>query len=277
MSLDERIRLIPHITSDNAAINLAIDSALLEKMQEKINGGESVKPILRTYQFRKPAVILGCHQKIEGRFDKDLAAKSKIDLTRRDSGGGHMYFGTEDFHFSFIAPSDYFGNKNLIERYQFVNGMIATALKDAGYNAELGRTSIRLDNPEGKIIAGTARRENGKVSLQQGGILIEDYDEKIFKLLMAREYEVRLWQDKVSALRRFNPNLFLDKLPRRSFYKKDLNYDELQRAQDLAKTKYANPAFISSGIREVGICLVAEYSKDDVESDMPRQIEGAAA
>ena len=183
MDLETMIRVIPHRT-DNAAMNLAIDRALFDNMNKALQNKENVYPIIRTYQFSRPTVIFGNHQIIEGRYDNNVV---DVDIVKRDTGGGHMYFGINDIHFSLIASFDFYKTNDLILQYQKANSYIVEALKKCGYDASIGRTSIRIND---KILVGTARKHEKQAALHQGSILYTKYDNNIFRLLMATDYEI---------------------------------------------------------------------------------------
>ncbi|MBI2452210.1 hypothetical protein HYV50_03995 [Candidatus Pacearchaeota archaeon] len=274
MSLESRIkeakfRVIPHVT-ESAAMNLAIDRALLEKMEKKLLNGDFAEPIIRTYQLNRPAVILGYNQKSEGRFNHDLANENNVDLTMRDSGGGHMYFSPKDIHFSFISPLNFFDSRDLISMYWATNSILLNALRKIGYDAHLGRTSIRIGDANGLIIAGAARKNKRFSSLQQVGILVGNYDKEIFDILMARKDEIKLWKKRVWALEKFGEldrvNLvknLIRSLP--NYFVKDLNYDETNEAKRLCKTVYTNSEVLTKGTKLSDICLIADYKKDKEE------------
>jgi len=100
----------------------------------------------------------------------------------------------------------YFNSTNIIKNYQQVNSLVVSALKSAGYPAELGRTSIRLHASNGKIIAGAAQKRSRSSLLHQTTILVDPYTPSTFELLDAREDEIKLWQDRVTALKETNIN-----------------------------------------------------------------------
>ncbi len=262
MNLENMIRVIPH-RIDNAAMSLSIDRALFDSMNESLNNNDKVSPILRTYQFSKPVVIFGNYQSLEKRYDGSIM---NVDLVKRDTGGGHMYFGNKDIHFSFIAPFEFYKTNDLILQYHKVNGYIVEALKKCGYDASLGRTSIRVN---GKILVGTARKHEKLSALHQGAILHTKYDDPIFKLLMARDDEIKRWKELVTSLQEYNHNDFR-KIPKEiissigDYYEEYLTADEISKAKGFYEKKYTNMNFIKEGTKNEDICLIAlEWTKDD--------------
>lgn len=269
MSLEETIRLI--LTErKSAAMNLAIDKALVKVMERKLAGGEKVDPIFRTYKLSNPAVIIGYRQKINGRFDETLAKKKGVDVTMRDTGGGHMYFSEEDIHFSFIAPRELF-DSDIVKNYQRVNSLIVDALRKGGFDVKLGRTSIRTYDD--KLIAGTAQWYAQNTLLHQGCILVNNYNSEIFRLLMAREDEIKKWNTMVTSLKENGDNYFnvesliLSSL--NSSYRMDLTEEEKNYAKDFYLNFYINKERIMSGTKEGDICLIAgENSTKNKEQEV---------
>jgi len=261
MSLENMIRVIPH-RIDRAAMSLSIDRALFDIMKNDLENKKEIFPILRTYQFSNPAIIFGNHQSLEGRYNPN---GKRVDIVKRDTGGGHLYLDINDIHFSFIAPFSYYKTEDLITQYQKINGIVVSALKNLGYNAHLGRTSIRIDN---KILVGTARKHEKNVALHQGVILYTKYDNEIFKLLNARPDEIERWNKLVTSLQEYKPDF--KKIPQEiissigEHYEEPLNRFEISKARELYYSKYTNSDYIKEGNKNEDICLIAlEYTKDD--------------
>ena len=272
MNLENKVRIIPH-RIDNAAYSLSIDRALLRIMDSELTDHGKADPILRTYQFSKPAVVMGYNQKVDGRFDEKLAASMNVDLTVRDTGGGHMYYGTKDIQFAFIAPSDFFEG-GLIEKYQAVNSIVVEALKKCGYPARLGRTSIKLFNNNEKLVAGTAQRHASHAFLHHGAILVKPYSEEIFNLLCAREDEKALWDEQVTCLDAIGDNNY-SRIPELIscyfpfFYIKELNKEEFFIVEELYEDVFNNKDKIYSGTKNGDLCLIAgERSTKNKEQEV---------
>ena len=250
------IRIIPHRV-DNAAMSLAIDMALFEAM----NTQKNKTPIFRTYQFSKPTVVFGSNQSLKNRYNPDVL--KNVDLVRRDTGGGHLYFEPEDLHFSFISPLGFYENNDLISQYHKVNSYVVKALKKLGYSAYLGRTSVRMDK---KILVGSARKHGKYAALHQGVILHTNYNENIFKFLMAREDEIERWNEIVTSLQNNHQSDIIKEIKAviSPSYEENLDDDEIELATNLYHHKYTNPDFINNGTKDEDICLIAlEWTKDD--------------
>ena len=262
--LEMRVRLIPP-RSDKAAMALAIDSVLFSNMEAALGRGEEVEPIFRVHRFSKPAVIMSYMQKVDGRFDAELARTLGVDLTFRDTGGGHMYFGPDDIQYTFLAPRTFFEG-DLIAHYRKVNSFIVEALKSAGYDAECGETSIRINDDGKKIVAGAARKYGVRSTLQQGGILVKDYTEDVFNLVMAHDWERRKWRENVTSLGRYGPSVREVIGTAYDVFDGDtseLSEQEEKDARALCREVYDNKTLIYAGTREQFLCMVAGRKKSD--------------
>jgi lipoate-protein ligase A len=172
------------ISSRSAAMNMAIDEALLEIASA---------PCLRFYGWDHPAISFGYF----GKF-ADVAAHADYDIVRRWTGGGIVFHGN-DLTYSLIIPAE---NSAFAESPMSIYEKIHRALRDAlvakGQRADLvsvaalcerrnQATSAVIDrrynnsacfaNPvradvllNGRKIAGAAQRRTCRGLLQQGSI-----------------------------------------------------------------------------------------------------------
>jgi lipoyl(octanoyl) transferase len=172
-----------------AAMNMAIDEALLEIMQV---------PSIRFYRWDHPALSFGYF----GKF-ADVAGQ-KRDLIRRWTGGGIVLHG-QDLTYSIIIPAEAgaFANSS-ISIYEQTHRAIGLAL---GPKAELAEKVLPkvsescFANPvradvmlNGRKVAGAAQRRTRRGLLQQGSIqqvdLAQDFEMR-FASELAREPTVR--------------------------------------------------------------------------------------
>ncbi len=255
--MDNEIRLVPHARL-KASDSLAIDHVLMESMAEGIKSGENPSPIIRTYQFSDPAVILGWNQKISGAVDVDECLRQNIGITRRDTAGGHMLYHPEDFHFSFIAPSHYSPNEGMdvIKKYQEVNQIVFDALREIGVDSKLVKTSVKVDYGGGEyLIAGTAQRHVEGVMIHQGGIFVRKYSDGDLRLLKASDLEKEDWNRKIISLEEITENdvyqllkSFIGSVGKNHDVRElDLKDDLIRKSRDLAKETYGSLEFIKEG------------------------------
>ena len=180
--LFDSLVVLHDVDSRSAAINMAIDEALLEAAQA---------PSIRFYRWGSPALSFGYF----GRFADVAAYAGERDLVRRWTGGGIVFHG-EDLTYSIVIPatdprfhesaaSIYEKLHRALRRALLQQGQSATVAgaADAG-NARAGRTAASdrgynhcFSNPvradvmlNGRKIAGAAQRRTARGLLQQGSI-----------------------------------------------------------------------------------------------------------
>jgi lipoyl(octanoyl) transferase len=206
------------IDSRSAALNMAIDEALLESV---------TKPTLRFYRWDHPALSFGYF----GKLADVLSHERERDIVRRWTGGGIVFHG-EDLTYSLIIPEN---EAVLLESprsiYQNTHAALRAALEKNGRSVELvEETAPKISdscfaNPvradvmlDGQKIAGAAQRRTRRGLLQQGSVQNIDLPlgfEKCFAAHLSR-----------------NCN--------------DTSLDEsiLHRADRIAVEKYATPAWL---------------------------------
>lgn len=203
--------------AENAAMNMAIDEALLEFVQA---------PSLRIYNWKQPSLSFGYF----GAFAEVEHETKKRDLVRRWTGGGIVFHGA-DLTYSFILPAK--GREPLPparEIYLRVHEAIRRALSShlsvdlAAENAPK-ISGACFANPvaadvmsEGKKIAGAAQRRTRLGLLQQGSIQLASLPAS-FAETFARE---------------LSPN----------FTRKEFPARVLSHAEDLATGKYGADAWL---------------------------------
>ena len=96
-------RLIQSGAADGAA-NMALDRALLDRMEERLGRGEPVAPMLRLYQWSSPTVSTGRHQALDAACDLDACGALGIDVVQRPTGGRGVLHDDE-LTYAVIAPA----------------------------------------------------------------------------------------------------------------------------------------------------------------------------
>jgi lipoate-protein ligase A len=157
-------------TSRAAAMNMAIDEALLEK---------STVPSIRFYRWNHQALSFGYF----GRFADVASFSNERDVVRRWTGGGIVFHG-DDLTYSIVIPvSDPAFGESSISIYAAVHRAIRNALVAVGHAAELAATesarvseacftnAVQADVVVGaRKVAGAAQRRTRRGLLQQGSI-----------------------------------------------------------------------------------------------------------
>jgi lipoate-protein ligase A len=176
------------------ARNMAIDEFLLKRAGLK--GGA---PVLRLYSFSPPAITLGWHQDAAKAIDLAAAEADGIDVVRRITGGRALLHDGE-LTYSVTAPIGPPFGQGLSETFLAIAGVIVSALRAAGVEAELGAArhagaESRISSPclvstsrheitaGGKKISGSAQRRTGGAFIQHGSILMRPGSERIERYL----------------------------------------------------------------------------------------------
>jgi len=86
----------------SAAENMALDEALLEQ-----KASEKIPHTLRFLQFSNPAVLVGHHQSVEEEVRLDYCRTKEIEINRRLTGGGAIYWGRAELGWEiYISKTD---------------------------------------------------------------------------------------------------------------------------------------------------------------------------
>lgn len=159
-----------------AAENIALDSALLEAKAKGLS-----KNTIRFLQFNPPCALIGFHQTIEQEIRTDFCKENSIDINRRITGGGAIYFDTSQLGWEVIASRTDFGNISIQELTEKICNAAASGLRKLGINAEFRpRNDIEVN---GKKISGTGGVFDGEAFLYQGTILVDFDAEAMIKAL----------------------------------------------------------------------------------------------
>ena len=186
MSIFAALEVYRDIDSRSAALNMAIDEALLEIATE---------PTIRFYRWDRAAISFGYF----GNFADVENYSSERDIVRRWTGGGIVFHG-EDLTYSIVIPaSDLAFGESSMSIYEKVHNALKIAL---GSRAELATVAAlderRTNNAavidrrysecfsnavradvliDGRKIAGAAQRRTRRGLLQQGSIQDVDLPE----------------------------------------------------------------------------------------------------
>src|SRR5437879_2746956 len=121
-SLFASLNVVHDIASRSAAMNMAVDEALLERATE---------PTIRFYQWDHPALSFGYF----GRYAD--AADEARDIVRRWTGGGIVLHG-EDMTYSIVIPaSEPAFSESSASNYERIHNAIRAAFAANGKYVEL--------------------------------------------------------------------------------------------------------------------------------------------
>jgi lipoate-protein ligase A len=224
-----RLDIYYDVAAHSAAMNMAIDEALLET---------AVGPTIRFYRWRSPALSFGYF----GKFSDVASYAAERDLVRRWTGGGIVFHGA-DLTYSIVIPaSDPVFDESSVVIYEGIHRALCGALNKIGTQAVVagsvdpGGSVVRMRatsasgyncfaNPvradimiNGRKIAGAAQRRTRRGLLQQGSI-------------QGTTTNIRLAEKFAQALSANCSEI-------------EISEDVFQRAQELAQRKYGTESWL---------------------------------
>jgi lipoyl(octanoyl) transferase len=170
MSIFATLDVYHDTTPRSAAMNMAIDEALLE---------QAASPSIRFYRWDHPALSFGYF----GKFNDVADHRDQRDLVRRWTGGGIVFHG-DDLTYSIVVPAtSKFFSTSPRSIYAAIHSALCEALNANGAAAMLAPSNSSkisdacFANPvladvtvNGRKVAGAAQRRTRAGLLQQGSI-----------------------------------------------------------------------------------------------------------
>jgi lipoate-protein ligase A len=120
MKLFEQIEVSNDFMPHSAAMNMAIDEALLESARV---------PSIRFYRWHSPALSFGYF----GRFADVAAYAAERDLVRRWTGGGIVFHG-DDLTYSIVIPAN---ERAFLDSSVSVYASVHSALREVLFEGEM--------------------------------------------------------------------------------------------------------------------------------------------
>ena len=158
-----------------AAENIAINRVMLEARQAR-----EIPNTLRFLQFM-PSALLGFHQSAEQELRVDYCAEHGIDIQRRITGGGAIYFDPTQIGWELYLDRATVGTGDMFEIAQRICDMAARGISALGVDARFRpRNDIEVD---GKKISGTGGAFDGDAILYQGTLLADFDVERMLRVL----------------------------------------------------------------------------------------------
>jgi lipoate-protein ligase A len=171
----------------SAAENVALDDAVLKAR----NRGD-VPNTLRFLQYNPHAVLVGYHQCVEQEVRLEYCEEHGIDINRRITGGGAIYFDEPQLGWELIASkSDPCIPKDVEDIYERLCQCAVRGIKKLGVDAAFRpKNDIEVN---GRKISGTGGALEGDAFLFQG-TLLTDFD--VGTMLRALRIPVEKLKDK---------------------------------------------------------------------------------
>jgi lipoate-protein ligase A len=183
-----------------AAENMALDDALLE-----LRGKGRTPNTIRFLQFKPRCVLVGFHQSVQEEIRVDYCRAHGIDINRRNTGGGAIFFDENQLGWEVFCNKSFF-NITIpdVNLFRTLCLPVISALDMLGLKADFRpRNDIEID---GKKISGTGGTESDDAFLFQGTMLVDfDVDTMLKALRIPVEKlkakEIDSVKDRVTCLR----------------------------------------------------------------------------
>ncbi len=183
-----------------AAENMALDEVLLSCRSRGLS-----PDTLRLLRFRPPAVLVGYHQDVEQEVRLSFVRERGIDVNRRITGGGAIYFDETSVGWEIIASKDSLPPYRDVESlFELMCRGIVKALRILGVEASFRpRNDVEVG---GRKISGTGGTEREDAILFQGTLLVDFDVETMVRALRVpvvklSDKEIRSLRERVTCLR----------------------------------------------------------------------------
>ena len=166
----------------SAAENMALDETLLE-----LKAAGRIPHTLRFLQFSQPTVLVGHHQSVEEEVRLDYCRSQGIEINRRLTGGGALYWGRKELGWEiYISKKDPRIPSRIEDLYRRMGEAASSGLRHLGIRAYFRpRNDIEI---QGRKISGTGGTELSGAILFQGTVLVDfDVDEMLRALRIPTE------------------------------------------------------------------------------------------
>jgi lipoate-protein ligase A len=181
----------------DAAENMCLDKAVLEARARGM-----VPDTLRFLQFSPPAVLVGYHQAVELEVRTSYTEAEGIDVNRRLTGGGAIFFDRTQLGWEVIAGKEGMPGSALALNELMCRGLVE-GLDILGVDATF--RPVNDVEVEGRKISGTGGTESGGALLFQGTLLVDFDVETMVRALRIpteklRDKEIDSIRDRVTCL-----------------------------------------------------------------------------
>jgi lipoate-protein ligase A len=159
-----------------AAEHMALDEVIVSAHSQKL-----IPNTLRFLQF-KPCALVGLHQNTYLEVNVDYCLKQGLDINRRITGGGSLYWGPLELGWEMYAAKDTPGiPRRVADMYRLLCEGTALGLKQLGLNAAFRPVNDIEIN--GRKIAGTGGTELQQSFVFQCSLLVDFNVEEMLRVL----------------------------------------------------------------------------------------------
>jgi len=231
----------------------ALDQVLTEELAEGRRG-----PTLRFWDWNERAVFIGSFQSLQNEVDPVGVREHDVTVVRRISGGGAMFMEAGNcVTFSLVVPASLVDGLSFEQSYAFLDSWVLGALQDVGVEAYFSGMND-VASPAGKLAGSAQKRLAGGAVLHHMTMAYDIDNVKMLEVL-------RIGREKLSDKGTTSANKRVDPLRSQTGMSRDaivdafeahfkahhrtvdstLRPEELERAEDLVRTKFGNPAWIN--------------------------------
>ncbi|MCA5894799.1 lipoate--protein ligase family protein [Isoptericola sp. NEAU-Y5] len=231
----------------------ALDQVLTEELAAGRRG-----PTLRFWDWNERAVFIGSFQSLANEVDPAGVREHDVTVVRRISGGGAMFMEAGNcVTFSLVVPASLVDGMTFEQSYAFLDQWVLGALADVGVEAYFSGLND-VASPAGKLAGSAQKRLAGGAVLHHMTMAYDIDSAKMLEVL-------RIGREKLSdkgtrsAAKRVDPLRSQTGLSREqivdafeahfrglhSTVDSELRPQELERAAELVRTKFADPAWIN--------------------------------
>ncbi|MFJ5801568.1 lipoate--protein ligase family protein [Streptomyces decoyicus] len=242
-----------HESPQPPALHMALD----EVITAEVAAGRR-PPTLRVWEWDSPAVIIGSFQSLRNEVDPEGVARHGVTVVRRISGGGAMFAEPRStITYSLAVPEALVSGLSFADSYAYLDDWVLAALGDMGIKAWYQPLND-IATEVGKV-AGAAQKRMVGPDGGPGAVLHHvtmSYDIDADKMLDVLRIGKEKLSDKGtgSAEKRVDPLRRQTGLPREAVIERmidsfrsrygltrgEVTAEELARAQDLVRTKFAH-------------------------------------
>jgi lipoate-protein ligase A len=158
-------------------MNLALEQAILESLVD----GEKVLLVYKN----TPCVVMGRFQNPWLECELDSIHEAKVDLVRRQSGGGSVYHDLNNLNFCFLQKDR--------EHQKVINNEIIISalhsLKIPAYQSE--RSDLLVDSNGVRKFSGSAFKQKKDRSFHHGTLLIDSDLTRLNQYLHSKQYNIK--------------------------------------------------------------------------------------
>ena len=155
--------------------NIAMDKAMLDLRKDNI-----IPDTLRFLTF-KPCTLAGFHQSVQNEIRIDYCNDKNIDIGRRITGGGAIYFDEAQLGWELVFSSKTLKAANFQNLTENICNAFVSGINKLGINAKFRpRNDIEV---EGKKISGTGGTYDSSIFFFQGTLLLDFNPEYMVKSL----------------------------------------------------------------------------------------------